>query len=418
MQNPTKHERVLLYEKRALLVLLAFAITVGQLAFAFLWAVHDNPSFIVKYLSLWEHDSQWYAHILEHGYRVNRYPFLAPGNNMAHIGFFPGYPMAAYAVRAITRLYTKEAMLFTSQLFAVGMWTYFLLLLRRLRVPRVLQLAAVATVVSFPSAFFLIAAYSESMFLCMLLGYLYWITSEKKYGWVLAAIHGFLMSSTRIVGIPLMIIPLLWVLLENNYRPKIDRKMITVSLATLFSAALFFLYCQSTLGSWNAYSQAQAIGWGVIPNYSAIFDLSIYIMQWPAMSWDGFVKPDDISRISVPICLIAFLLLLAAELACSVHQNRKRDRHFRILCYTSSAFLLFITVSGLWSRQMTSVIRYMLPVVVLYTLCAVSLLSQGEVFKAKYSKWLAVAAFAFLLAVFTFVQAGHIDMFSYGAWVA
>ncbi len=405
-------------ERTAKTLLIALGITLAQLAFVMAFARHDAQSLLVKYLSLWQHDSQWYAHILEYGYRVNRYPFLAPGNNMAHIGFFPGYSAFSSFIRAISRLETKPAMLLTSQLFTVGAWAYFLLLLQRLRIRPLLGFAAILSIFCFPSGFYLVAAYSESLFIFMLLGFLYWMTSDTKNGWWLAALHGFFMSSTRIVGIPLMLIPVLWIVLETMPKLRLDKKMLFISVSTFLGAALFFLYSQIELGSWNAYSQAQAIGWGVRPNYAAVLDFSIYRIYWPAISWDGFVSSDDISRVSVPIMLIAFCLILAAELSAATQKRYREHMHFRILCYASCAFLLFITVSGLWSRRMISVVRYMLPVAVLLSICCASLLSESDVFKSKWMKRLGIALFAFVLAVFTFVQAGHIDLFSFGIWIA
>lgn len=415
----TRSRRMLEAERVALFVLIGVVITAAQIGFAMLWARHDSPSLAVKYESLWQHDSQWYAHILENGYRVNRFPFEAPGNNMAHIGFFPGYPAVSWLVKAVSRLQTKPAMLLTSQIFTVGMWVYLLLLFRRFKVRPMLQAAAIASIVCFPSGFFLIAAYSESLFIFTLLGYLYWITKGTKKGWLIAAAHGFVMSATRIVGVPLLLIPILWELLQTMPRPRVSRGATAIAGATFLGAASFFLYCQSVLGQWNAYNRAQAIGWGVLPNYKAMFDLNIYRVYWPPVSWDGFVGPDDISRISVPVILLVFGILLTCELVASLRRTRTRDLHFRLLCYASTVCLLFITISGLWSRRMISVIRYMLPVVVVLSLCVVSLLSQGTpLVKSVWMKRILVAAFACALAVFSFVQAGHIDLFSFGAWVA
>lgn len=414
----SRFDGMLCAERIAAYIVIGFLITAAQVLFAMYWARHDTPELLLKYLSLWQHDSQWYGHILKHGYRVNRFPFEAPGNNMAHVGFFPGYPLLSYLLKTVIRLDTRTAMLVTSQLFTVGMWTYLLMFFRRLQVRLMLQAAAIAVIVCFPSGFFLIAAYSESLFIFTLLGYLYWTTRGTPHSWFVAAGHGFVMSATRIVGAPLVVIPVLWNVLEHRSVLKVDRKTVVVSVCTLLGTALFFLYCQATLGQWNAYSRAQAIGWGVLPNYKAMFDLNIYRMYWPPVSWDGFVGPDDISRISIPTILSLFGALLVCELVCSLRRTRTRDQHLRLLCYASTVCLLFITISGLWSRRMISVIRYMLPVVVILSICAVSLLSQGDVIKSPWLRRVLVALFACMLAVFSFVQAGHIDLFSFGAWVA
>src|SRR5262249_32319183 len=83
-----------------------------------------------------------------------------------------------------------------------GFWTYVLLFLQRWRAPFPLVLAALLAVVAHPCAFFLVARYSEALFLLGLLGFLYWAGSDRPAGRVLAAAPRVGLTATPLVGPP------------------------------------------------------------------------------------------------------------------------------------------------------------------------------------------------------------------------
>ena len=93
---------------------------------------------------------------------------------MAEVGFFPGYPLSVRVVARATGLPAEAATLAAAQLACVGFWAYVLLWLRRGGVSVPLALATVLLLAAHPSAFFLAAGYSESLFLCATLGFFYW----------------------------------------------------------------------------------------------------------------------------------------------------------------------------------------------------------------------------------------------------
>ena len=57
----------------------------------------------------------------------------------------------------------------------------------------------------FPFSFFFGMVYTESLFLCSLLGFVYWSDEGSGRGLLLAALHGFVMTSTRLVGLPVVV---------------------------------------------------------------------------------------------------------------------------------------------------------------------------------------------------------------------
>src|SRR5205823_5864598 len=66
-----------------------------------------------------------------------------------------------------------------------------------------LILVGVAVLAAHPAAFFLIAGYSESLFMMTLLGMIYWGHACRNTGSaLLSGLHGAVMTLTRIVGLP------------------------------------------------------------------------------------------------------------------------------------------------------------------------------------------------------------------------
>src|SRR6266478_1825937 len=69
-----------------------------------------------------------------------------------------------------------------------------------------------------PAAFFLVAGYSESLFLMALLGFIYWSAAEGSSAKFWAAVHGIVMSATRIVGIVCAAFPLVHSVFQTGWR--------------------------------------------------------------------------------------------------------------------------------------------------------------------------------------------------------
>src|SRR4051812_35923428 len=187
----------------ARLVLVGLALTLLQTLLVA--ALAGRTTAADAYLSLYQWDALWYARIAEHGY-PDRIPERR--EDMPSVGFFPGYPLAARGVMTLTGLPSSVAVLLTAQLACWGFWVYLLLFFRRWRTPAPVAAGCVVAVLAHPAAFYLVAGYSESLFLAGVLGFLYWQSSGTRVGWLLAAAHGVLLTATRIVGFPLAVVPL------------------------------------------------------------------------------------------------------------------------------------------------------------------------------------------------------------------
>jgi hypothetical protein len=133
----------------AAVVVPALAVTLGQIVLACVLSGRSNPA--EAYLALDQWDSQWYARLAEQGYPDTLPEVRA---DMAKLGFFPGYPLFARLVAAVTGLPTATALLVAAQLACAGFWAYVLLFFRRWHVPAPVAAASVLAIVVHPSAFF------------------------------------------------------------------------------------------------------------------------------------------------------------------------------------------------------------------------------------------------------------------------
>src|SRR5206468_7787123 len=103
--------------------------------------------------------------------------------------------------RVALQIDTTATLLISSHLAAWCFWSYFFLFCHRWNVSPALQICGALLIAAHPAAFFLMAGYSESLFLMALLGFIYWSTTEGGGAKFWAGMHGIVMSATRIVGI-------------------------------------------------------------------------------------------------------------------------------------------------------------------------------------------------------------------------
>ncbi|HZT78988.1 MAG TPA: hypothetical protein VFA26_02100 [Gemmataceae bacterium] len=389
------------------------AITVLQITLACLLSGQtDLPS---AYGRLFAFDSYWYADVVDYGYRC---PPVLPPKYESNVAFFPGYPCVARLVRAAFGLKTHQALLLTAQLSAWAFWTYLLLLLRRWQAPAGLAALTVAAIATHPAAFYLVAGYSEPLFLAAMLGFLYWSEGKSAAARALCAAHGFLMAGTRLVGVAVLIYPFVRELLARRPGEGGWRRFVFPGLAGLVGAAGpggYFGYCQWRFGRWDMYMEVERVGWLVRPDYLALFSPRIFHIHWPILrEWP--VDPEFLSRLSVPVTVAAALLFLAAELWAA---RRLADSgwRFRAGLYLAAAFMFYICVSGHSSRSMSSMIRFAVCVQALLALAAAHLLTRAWPQGLLRGRW-AAGLYAVWCAGSFLLQAALTYRFVHGQWVA
>jgi hypothetical protein len=397
---------------------IAFLIAVSQILLGCILAGGHSPRAAYERLYCW--DGGWYASIINSGYFS---PPAMTSKDYGNVGFFPGYPLVACGIKRVFDLSTPIALLIAAQLACWSFWAYLLLFFARWQLPTRVRVLGVLLIASHPAAFFLVASYSESLFLTGLLGFLYWSGSPRRgSGWIAAA-HGFVMTGTRLVGVPVVVFPLCQVFFggdsaasdkEKSWLRGYGRAMLLGAAASL-GAILFFMYCYFRFGAWDTYMQTGHYGWSITPDYGGLFSLRIFKIHFPSMR-DHLIDGEFFSRLSVPLALLFFLVLGLVEV-CLARNRPDSSWRDRMAWYLCAFLLLYIPVSAQSTRGMTSMMRYVLCVQVLLTLIVVHLLGRAWPLDRRTDARL-VRIFTAWCAISFLLQVLFTHRYAFGKWVA
>src|SRR5213595_1610063 len=288
--------------------LLQLAMTLGLLA--------PEEPISHRYSTLVQHDSGWFINIIDRGYQTVVPPIDHKVMEVSNVAFFPAYPAFARLFRDALQIDTTTALLITAQLAAWGFWSYFFLFCKRWNVSPALQICGALLIAAHPAAFFLIAGYSESLFLMALLGFIYWSGAEGRAAKALAVLHGIVMSATRIVGLFCAAFPVVRSVFAKGWRgwprPRAwfhdHASAIGLTFAATLGALTFFVCCQLRWGHWDIYMLTQAAGWGIVPDYLAVFKPSSYRWLVPALN-----NPTEASQMSMTLGALLLGIIALCE---------------------------------------------------------------------------------------------------------
>jgi len=395
---------------------LGLMVTLLQIIAAILIAPEGPLSF--RYNTLIQHDSYWFANIVDRGYESTVPPVSHKMMEVSNVAFFPAYPAIAAILHYGARLSIYDALLVTAQAATWAFWTYFFLFCQRWNISPLLQFFGALAILAHPAAFFLVAGYSESMFMMGLLGFMFWSTAEGKGARALAVLHGFLMSATRIVGIPCAGYPVVQSVFQNRGRGLLEVRSwirrygsaVLMMVGATLGAGVFFFYCLLRWGRWDIYMLTQQSGWAIIPDYLAVFKPSSYRWLIPALN-----NPTEASQMTMTLGGILLLGLMLCELLPMV--RRKFARTTRAGFYFCATVIYYVSVSGVASVEMESMLRYEFCVHALIVLAILHFLHQLPAPRL----WVRVpgmAAMALLSAGGLSVQGWYVWNFTRGNWVA
>jgi hypothetical protein len=392
-------------------------LTAVQLAMAVGLLAPEGP-LSDRYSSLIQHDSYWFMNIVDRGYQTIVPPIDHKVMEVSNVAFFPAYPAIAALFRYGLNIDTDAALLITAQLAAWGFWSYFFLFCKRWNVSSALQICAALLILAHPAAFFLIAGYSESLFLMALLGFIYWSTAEGQSAKTWAAAHGIVMSATRIVGIVCAAFPLVRSLFLKGWKglrePRIWFRQyapaIGLMAVAILGALFFFFYCQVRWGNWNMYMLTQAAGWGIIPDYLAVFKASSYRWVLPALN-----DPTEASQLSMTLGAILLVGVALCELVPTARPRAALS--LRVGIYFCAAAIYYLSVSGVACVSMESMLRYEFCVHALIVLAFLNFLRQFHT-PPMTVRAFSIGAVALLSAAGLCVQGWYVWNFTRGNWVA
>jgi len=393
------------------------AVTLSQVVMAVALLAPEEPM-NERYSALVQHDSYWFMNIIDRGYQTIVPPVDHKVMEVSNVAFFPAYPAIAALLRNAFNIRTATALLITAQLAAWGFWTYFFLFCRRWKVAPSLQICGTLLILANPAAFFLVAAYSESLFLMALLGFIYWSTADGRTARVLAAMHGMVMSAARIVGIVCAAFPLVRSAFQTGWRGLLKpRKWLRENRATValtFVAACggvgFFVLCQLRWGHWDLYMLTQAAGWGIVPDYFAVFKPESYRWLVPALN-----DPTEASQLSMTLGAVLLVIIAVCEVVPAI--RRRAGLPVRAGIYFCAATIYYLSVSGVACVDMESMMRYEFSAYALIVLALLNFLRQFRT-PPVWVRALGMAAAALVSAAGLCVQGGYVWNFTRGNWVA
>src|SRR5215467_4755023 len=403
---------------RSLTPLLAGCIvTILQIVMAVALLAPEEP-IAERYSALVQHDSYWFMNIIDRGYQTVVPPIDHKVMEVSNVAFFPAYPAIAALVRKTFNINTAAALLITAQLAAWGFWTYFFLFCKRWKVAPSLQICGTLLVLANPAAFFLVAAYSESLFLMALLGFIYWTTAEGRTARVLAVMHGAVMSATRIVGIVCAVFPLVRSVFQTGWRGLLkpgkwlreNRAAIGLTFAAACGGIVFFVLCQLRWGHWDLYMVTQAAGWGIVPDYLAVVRPESYRWLVPALD-----NPTEMSQLSMTLGAVLFVGIAVSELIPTI--RRTAGLPVRAGIYFCAVAIHYLSVSGVACVDMESMLRYEFSAYALIVLAFLNFLRQFRT-PPVWVRAFGMAAVALVSAAGLCVQGWYVWNFTRGQWVA
>lgn len=397
--------------------LVGLFVTLAQLAVAVFLLAPDG-SFSFRYSSLVQHDGFWFENIVDRGYQTIVPPINHKVMEVSNVAFFPAYPALASALCSVFPIESQTALLLVAQLAAWGFWTYFFLFAERWKLSAGLRFFGTLVIAAHPAAFFLVAGYSESLFLMALLGFMYWSSSEGRAAKILAAIHGIVMSAARIVGVPCAAFPVVRAVFKKGWsalrQPRHWMRnylnAVAIMIASTFGAVGFFIYCQVRWGRWDLYMLTQSAGWNVEPDYFAVFRPSSYRWLLPALN-----DPTQMSQMSMTVGALLLVAMAIVELLPVVRRNTGFST--RIAIYFCAAVIYYISVSGVATVEMESMLRYEFCVHALIVLAFLHFLRQFRVPPLPV-RALGIAVIVLACAVSLGVQGWYVWNFTRGNWVA
>jgi hypothetical protein len=269
-------------------------------------------------------DAGWFRSIAENGY------FWDPATGTGNVAFFPLYP---FLIRVLT--FSGLPFFWAGYLVSHISFLISVVLLQRLDAlrpgpdPAHSSLMALLT---FPWAFFLLAPYSESLFLALALGV---FLAAFRGHWTLVACLGFLAGLTRLFSLALVppLLLLAWGVnsraSEGGQRPRLP--VIAAALSPAFGFASFITWLGFRFHDPLVFIHAQQRGWGRHPGLSGLqSSLHAVVENIQQRGWFHLGPAAD---------LLVVLLLAAAVV------HALRSRNLSAASYVGSGLVL-ITASG------------------------------------------------------------------------
>ncbi len=319
---------------------------------------NSDPGLFSSFGMLWRKwDAYHYLHIAEHGY-------LNSGEERLKLVFFPLYPAAVRLVYLLTGNYFWAGVIVSNLCLAAS--CYLMYSLAVIDQDKSTALKAVRYLLFFPVSFFLMAPFSESMYIMLSLITLYFIRKGK---WYRAGFCGMLSALTRNMGV-LLVIPFITEFILSNrilsnpiikgFRERNNTsiynllKQAAAVLLIPFGTFIYLCINKAVSGEWFRFLDYQKSNWN--QGFGSFF-LNVKAYASAVSVW----SPSDSASLWIP----QLFIILGALIIMLLSFNRIRLSY----CAYLIAYL-FVSVSPSW---LLSGPRYVMAAVPIYlTLGALS----------------------------------------------
>jgi hypothetical protein len=208
-------------------------------------------------------DAYWYLDIAKNGY------YLRGETNQANVVFFPLYPLLMYAVKPLAGGNLVLSGWIVSSVFLVLAVLMLTRLTQEFHPDIDDPLLPTAFLLVYPTAFYLNAVYSESLFLFLSLAMAF---CAMRRNFLLAGVWAALASATRIAGLFLFILLITEFIQTNGWRVLLTRRAWPLALAPAGMIA-FLVYHWVAFGDFFLYLKIQKFFGRGFKVDSAYFDI-------------------------------------------------------------------------------------------------------------------------------------------------
>jgi len=207
-----------------------------------------------SFISLWSKwDTPHYLKIAKEGYSSSTI-----GERHLLIVFFPLFPLLTKLFSFIFQNYLLSGLIVSN--IAYGFAVFYLYKLVRLDFEQDDALRTVIYFTIFPTAYFLHAAYTESLFLALTIASFYYARNDR---WALCGVIGMLAAMTRITGILLLPVLLVEYLHQREFKKENIKKDILWIFVIGFGLLVYLILNYMTYGDPLKFLEFQSAHWGM-----------------------------------------------------------------------------------------------------------------------------------------------------------
>jgi hypothetical protein len=342
-----------------------------------------EPGTVLQRWNQW--DTAWYTIIADIGYTFDD----------GSVAFFPLYPLLIKAVEPVLPGGVFEAAIILSALSALAV----LILLHRLTTElfgETVARRATFYILAFPTGYYLVAAYNESLLIALSLGALYCM---RRGYWAGAAILAAFASAARVGGIILVIPYLFEYLRQHDWSIRKVRADLLWMLIMPIGLLAFMAYQWRVFGNPLQFQQVQErwLRFGVKPPWAGVgYSWGVLTGHWPVIDRDAVL---NIMNLTTVLGVVVLLVLAVV----SPWRFRREQMYLVVYCAAMYAVPLCNPVqNGL--TPLGSMWRYVLELPVIWIMLAK--FGQSPLFDRMY------------LFVVLCVQGVMLTTFVHGEWVA